>query len=54
MLEEEAHHLATSVGPAWLGVRSGRAAAGPSMTGSVKNPLLYQRSSALIFLNEAV
>jgi hypothetical protein len=53
MLEEEAHHLATSVGPAWLGVRSGTAAAGPGVAGSVKNPLLYQRSPTLIFLNDA-
>lgn len=53
MLEEEPHHLATGVGPAWLGMRSGRTAAGPGVAGSVENPLLHKRSPTLIFLNDA-
>src|ERR1700753_3996479 len=52
MLEKEADHLATSVGPTWGSVRSGRTAAGPGVAGPVKNPLFYQRSSRLIFLND--
>ena len=53
MLEEEAHHLATGVGPAWLGVRSGGATAGPRVAGPVQDPLLQNRSPALIHLNRA-
>src|SRR6478735_4073647 len=52
-LEEEAQHLPTGVGPAWLGVRSGRATAGPSVAGSMQDPLLQNPSPALIHLNGA-
>ena len=34
-LEEKPHHLATGIGPAWLGVRSGSTPAGPCVAGSV-------------------
>ena len=53
MLEEEAHHLATGVRPAWLRVRPGHAAAGPCVAGSVKNPLLEHGTLALVGLNGA-
>src|ERR1700674_3171282 len=52
-LEEEAHHLTTGVGSAWLGVRSGRAPAGPCVAGSVQDPLLQHRSPGLVRLNGA-
>src|SRR5690348_13407787 len=53
VLEEEAHHLPTGVGPAWLGVRSGRATSGPCVAGSMQDPLLQNPSPAVIHLNGA-
>jgi hypothetical protein len=53
VLEEEAHHLATGVGPVGLGVRSLSAPAGPCVAGSVKDPLLQHRSPAFVRLNGA-
>src|SRR5215207_11218963 len=48
VVEEEAHHLAASVGPLRIGVGTGRAAAEPSVTGPVHDPLLKERLSARV------
>ena len=51
VLQEEADHLATGVGTAWLGVGPGRAPTGPGVAGAVKDPLLEHRSPARIRLD---
>jgi hypothetical protein len=38
--KEEAEHLAPGIGPLWIGVGAGRAAARPGMAGAVDHPLL--------------
>jgi len=48
MLEEEAEHLLRGVGPSRIGVRAGGAAARPSVTGSVDDPLLEDRLPARV------
>jgi hypothetical protein len=53
VLKEEAHHLATGIGPAWLGVRSGSAPPEPCVAGAVKDPLLQHWSPAFVRLNGA-
>jgi len=53
MLEEETHHLSAGVRTTWLGVRSGRAPARPSMADLMKDPVLQHRVAALIRLNGA-
>ena len=40
MREEEAKHLPGGIGPLWIGVGPGCAAARPSMAGAVDDPLL--------------
>jgi hypothetical protein len=42
VLEEEANHFATGVGPAWIRVGSGRAPTGPCVATPVKDPVLQR------------
>jgi len=46
VIEEEAQHLFGGIRTAWIGVRPGRAAAGPGMAGAMDEPLLGPRSPA--------
>src|SRR5690606_29046825 len=48
MFEEEAEHLARGVGPPWIGVGAGGAAARPGMARSVDDPPLENRHPACV------
>ena len=48
VIEEETEHLLRGVGPSRIGVRAGGAAARPSVTGSVDDPLLEDRLPARV------
>ena len=48
MFEEEAEHLARGVGPPWIGVGAGGAAARPGMARSVDDPPLENRHPARV------
>src|SRR3954453_13497862 len=53
LLQEEPEHLAAGIRPARVGVGAGRAPTGPGVAGSVKHPLLEDRTSALVSLDGA-
>src|SRR3954453_5233638 len=53
LLQEERQHLAAGVRPARIGVGAGLAPTGPGVAGSVKHPLLEDRTSARVSLDGA-
>jgi hypothetical protein len=53
MLKEEADHFPAGIRSACIGVRALRTAAGPGMVGALQDPLLQNRSPAVIALDRA-
>ena len=51
---EESQHLARCIGPLWIGERSGAAAAGPGVAGTVNGPVLHDGQSIAIRMDDAL
>src|SRR5215217_1851729 len=51
--KEEPHHLAAGIGTFGIRVRSRRTPARPSMTGSVKHPVLQHDTTAFVSVDTA-